>query len=115
MLAYQNTLVRATPYLLGMILGYILANKITFKMPKWLVLVEWSLNTVLCLTLVYIIVIPYSRDYAYEELGAAFYAAFHRIGWSLGIGWIIWACVNGYGGDTKIKYLIILLFDVILL
>jgi hypothetical protein len=87
-----------------MLLAYILANKITFKMPKWLVLVEWSLNTALCLTLVYIIVIPYSRDYVYEELGAAFFAAFHRIGWSLGLGWIIWACVNGYAGDIRLKY-----------
>jgi hypothetical protein len=87
-----------------MLLAYILANKITFKMPKWLVLVEWSLNTALCLTLIYVIAIPYSSDYVYEELGASFFAAFHRIGWSVGIGWIIWACVNGYAGEIRIKY-----------
>jgi hypothetical protein len=98
MLIYTNTIVRATPYLFGMLLAYILVNKITVKMPKWLVLVEWSLNTALCLTLVYVIVIPYSRDFEYKVLGAAFFAAFHRVGWSIGIGWVIWACVNGYAG-----------------
>jgi hypothetical protein len=100
MLIYNNnTIVRATPSLFGMLLAYILANKITFKMPKWLVLVEWSLNTAHCLTLVLVIVIPYSRDFEYEVLGAAFFAAFQRVGWSLGIGWVIWACVNGYAGS----------------
>jgi hypothetical protein len=56
------------------------------------------------LTLIYVIAIPYSSDYVYEELGASFFAAFHRIGWSVGIGWIIWACVNGYAGEIRIKY-----------
>jgi hypothetical protein len=99
MMIYTNTIVRATPYLLGMLLAYILVNKITYKMPSWLVAIEWFLNTALCLTLIYIIVIPYSRDYVYEELGAAFFAALHRVGWSVGIGWVIWACVNGYAGS----------------
>jgi hypothetical protein len=99
MMIYSNTIVRATPYLLGMMLAYILAQKMTIKMPNWLVVIEWLLNTALCLTLIYTIAIPYSRDYVYEKLGAAFYASFHRVGWSIGIGWIIWACVNGYAGN----------------
>lgn len=94
----MNTLVRATPYLLGMMFAYILANKITFKLPTWSVVAQWFLNTALCLTLIYIIVIPYSRDYVYDVLDAAFFAAFHRVGWSVGIGWVIWACVNDYAG-----------------
>jgi hypothetical protein len=101
MMIYSNTIVQATPYLLGMVLAYILANKMTIKMPKWWVAIEWLLNIVLCLTLIYIIVIPYSRDYVYDKLGAAFFAAFHRVGWSVGIGWVIWACVNGYAGNEK--------------
>jgi hypothetical protein len=82
-----------------MFLSYIIANKITFKLPKWAVILDWILNTVLCLTLVYIIIIPYSTDYVYDDVGAAFFAAFHRLGWSVGIGWVIWACVNGYAGN----------------
>jgi hypothetical protein len=82
--------------------AYILANKMTIKMPKWWVAIEWLLNTALCLTLIYTMIIPYSRDYVYENLGAAFYAAFHRVGWSIGIGWVIWACVNGYAGNEKL-------------
>jgi DNA modification methylase len=86
-----------------MFLGYILANKITFKLPKWAVILDWLLNTALCLALIYIIVIPYSKDFDYDNLDAAFFAAFHRLGWSVGIGWVIWACVNGYAGKIK-KY-----------
>jgi hypothetical protein len=81
-----------------MFLGYILANKITFKLPKWAVILDWLLNTTLCLTLIYIIVIPYSDSYEYYDVEAAFFAALHRVAWAVGIGWIIWACVNGYGG-----------------
>jgi hypothetical protein len=81
-----------------MLLGYILANKITLKLPKWAEIVGWLLNTFLCLTVIYTILIPYSDTYDYDDLEAAFFAAFHRVAWAVGMGWIIFACVNGYGG-----------------
>ncbi|XP_059484131.1 uncharacterized protein LOC132201727 [Neocloeon triangulifer] len=99
-LIYTNTPARAVPYLFGMILAYILANKMTIKLPKWSVILDWILNTALCLAIIYVIIIPYSKGYDYDNISAAFYAAFHRLGWSVGVSWVIWACVNGYGGPV---------------
>jgi len=86
------------PYLFGLILAYVLANKITFKLAKWVVICEWLVNSALCLAIVFLIVIPYSESFDYEPVGAAFFAAFHRLGWSVGVGWVVWACVNGFAG-----------------
>ncbi|XP_059474133.1 nose resistant to fluoxetine protein 6-like [Neocloeon triangulifer] len=97
-LIYTNPAVRAAPYLAGMILAYLLANNVTIKMNKIWVVVEWLLNTALCLAIVYMIVIPYNVDYEYEHVGAAFFAGLHRFAWGVGISFIIWACTNGYGG-----------------
>ncbi|XP_059490578.1 nose resistant to fluoxetine protein 6-like [Neocloeon triangulifer] len=98
-LIYNNTLARAVSFLFGMFLGFILSKKIEVKIPKWGVVLGWLLNTVLCLTVVYVITIPYNESY--DKLGAAFYATFHRLAWSVGIGWVIWACVNNYGGPIN--------------
>ncbi|XP_059474198.1 nose resistant to fluoxetine protein 6-like isoform X2 [Neocloeon triangulifer] len=97
-LIYLNPAIRAAPYLAGMILAYLLANKITIKMNKIWVLIEWLLNTAMCLAIVYMIVIPYNVDYQYEHVSAAFFAGLHRFAWGVGISFIIWACTNGYGG-----------------
>ncbi len=31
------------------------------------------------------------------------YGGFHRLGWSLALGWLIFACARGYGGIQRIK------------
>lgn len=40
-------------------------------------------------------------DYEYTTLESAFYLAFHRVGWGLGLAWIVFACVHGYGGPVN--------------
>lgn len=40
----------------------------------------------------------YNRDYKYTTLEAALFASFHRLGWSVSNGWLVLACVTGYGG-----------------
>ncbi|XP_065345174.1 nose resistant to fluoxetine protein 6-like [Cloeon dipterum] len=100
-LYYRNTPLRAMPYLVGMALGYILSKKRNIKLPKWAVALGWFLSTLVCLTIVYSILIVYDLDYTYEPVAAAFYASLHKLGWALGVGWVIWACVNGYGGPVN--------------
>ncbi|XP_065346672.1 nose resistant to fluoxetine protein 6-like [Cloeon dipterum] len=100
-LIYNNPGARAVPYLCGMALAYVLANKITFKLPKWGVVLEWILNSAGCLAIIYTILIIYDRNFVYDNLDAAFYSALHRLGWSVGLSWVVWACVNGYGGPVN--------------
>ncbi|XP_065353206.1 nose resistant to fluoxetine protein 6-like [Cloeon dipterum] len=99
-LIYTNPAARAAPYLCGMALAYMLANKITFKLPKWGVALDWILNTAGCLAIIYSIMIVYDRNFVYDNLEAAFYAGLHRFAWAVGLSWIVWACVNGYGGPV---------------
>lgn len=35
----------------------------------------------------------------HSSFPAAFYLAFHRLGWALGLAWLILACINGQGGN----------------
>jgi peptidoglycan/LPS O-acetylase OafA/YrhL len=95
---YQNTPLRAVPYLVGMALGYVLSQKFEVPMKKAAVLTGWFLSAALCLSVIFVILIPYSLEYKYDRLDAAFYAGFHKLGWSVGIAWVVWACVNGHGG-----------------
>jgi peptidoglycan/LPS O-acetylase OafA/YrhL len=40
-------------------------------------------------------------DYVYEPIGAAFYGGFHRLGWAIGLSWVIFACTKGMGGPVN--------------
>ncbi|XP_059481090.1 nose resistant to fluoxetine protein 6-like [Neocloeon triangulifer] len=98
---YSNTPLRAIPYLVGMALGYILSRKTKISIPKWGIALGWLLSAAICLTIVFTILIVYAEDYVYEPVAASFYATFHKFGWAIGVGWVIWACVNGYGGPVN--------------
>ncbi|XP_065331424.1 nose resistant to fluoxetine protein 6-like [Cloeon dipterum] len=95
---YINTPMRASPYLIGMALGYVLSKKHHVALPKWGVVIGWLICTALALSVLFLILIPYSESYVENALEAAFYGSLHKPAWSLCLCWIIWACVNGYGG-----------------
>ncbi|XP_059481821.1 nose resistant to fluoxetine protein 6-like [Neocloeon triangulifer] len=98
---YVNTPMRAAPYLCGMALGYVLSKKMQIPVPRWGVALGWFLSMALILGVIFLSWIPYNESYdseLYEPLAAAFFGSFHRLAWSLGLSWIIWACVNGLGG-----------------
>lgn len=38
------------------------------------------------------------EDHDYNRLESSIYLAVSRSAWTLGIGWMVWACINGYGG-----------------
>jgi hypothetical protein len=43
--------------------------------------------------------LPFQQpDYVYDALESSMYNCLHRAIWSFAIGWIIFACVKGYGG-----------------
>lgn len=61
----------------------------------------WILSTLLMIgsfnTMTYFTQLPVT----YTSLEGAFYLGFHRLGWSLGLAWIIFACITGYGGNKS--------------
>ncbi|XP_065344965.1 nose resistant to fluoxetine protein 6-like [Cloeon dipterum] len=95
---YENTPMRASPYLIGMALGYFLSKKTRVPLPRWSVALGWLVSTALALAVIFLILIPYSEGFVQNALEAAFYSSLHKPAWAISLSWIIWACVNGYGG-----------------
>lgn len=46
----------------------------------------------------FVVTIYYHEDFKYSSLQSALYNSLHRLGWSLSNGWLVLACVMGYGG-----------------
>lgn len=42
-------------------------------------------------------------NFQYSKLYNSLFTGFHRNLWALGLSWIVFACINGYGGK---KYII---------
>jgi hypothetical protein len=58
----------------------------------------WLL-TVVCLAAPVIVLHQFiQQDFTPSRLETAFFKTFSKPIWSLGISWIIFACVSGYGG-----------------
>lgn len=60
----------------------------------------WILSTVL-MTASFQCMDYFDSNPGYTPLESAFFLAFHRVGWALGLGWIIFACTNGIGGKAQ--------------
>ncbi|PNF21731.1 hypothetical protein B7P43_G10364 [Cryptotermes secundus] len=98
-LTYTRSLHRATPYLLGVSLGYLLhRTDRNTQIPKMIVWAGWLLATYF----VYLCSFSHSdlrlRDYRYSVNDASNYAAYSPIISSLALSWLIWACFTGHGG-----------------
>lgn len=65
-----------------------------------MVAIGWICSTGICLGVLYGIIpfldIPPTRTQAEN----AAYMALHRLGWAIGLSWVIFACVSGYGGSA---------------
>jgi hypothetical protein len=104
-LVYSNTPMRAVTYLCGMVLGYGLSGE--KKQPllqPWMVALGWVSSAGLCCSVLFSVAITYQEAFVYDPLQAAFYAGLHRLAWSLGLGWVVWACVHGYAGAALLPY-----------
>ena len=73
----------------------------------------WIVNTCVCLALIYGPWKLWNLDYmtenncmveqCYSTWVSALYAGLGRLIWSAGVGWIIFTCVTGFAGTTKIS------------
>lgn len=91
---------RASPYFVGMITGYLkykMRNN-AYKMPKYMVYMGWFMCVFVIEATVYLAFIFYIPGKAYDPFMSATYAAMHHFTWSVCISWMIIAISEGSGG-----------------
>ncbi|XP_063927526.1 nose resistant to fluoxetine protein 6-like [Zophobas morio] len=106
---YQNeyyllTHTRATPWVVGVVLGFFLfkikQKEITLELNQWVVLVAWGACFA---TLLACVLGGHStlRSPEYDRWGNVLHITLVRPLWSVAIAWIILACCNDYGGPVN--------------
>ncbi|XP_044737959.1 nose resistant to fluoxetine protein 6-like [Chrysoperla carnea] len=100
---YAQTYARAGPWILGLFLGYILYNtkNKVIRINRILVALLWLLTALAMLFIVFGNYKAMRSDYVRHEAYDAIFTGLHRNIWGLAIGWIIFACMHGYGGPVN--------------
>ncbi|XP_064215056.1 nose resistant to fluoxetine protein 6 [Tribolium castaneum] len=96
---YIPTHMRASPYFVGMVTGYIkyVMKSREYKMPKYMVYMGWVMSIFIIEVTVYSAFIFYLPDKPYDPIISAIYSAMHHFTWSICISWIVIAISEGYG------------------
>ncbi|KAJ0176877.1 hypothetical protein K1T71_008056 [Dendrolimus kikuchii] len=99
---YINTLTRAAPFCVGMVYGYILhlCRNRKIRISKLYVTVLWISSVLLmgfCIFSMYF-VMQVDHD---AQIFDNFLNAYMRAMWATALGWLIFACVHGYGGPIN--------------
>lgn len=91
---------RAVAYVFGIVTGFLvhLMQRRNIKLPFRARLLFWSMSTAIGVMSMFTVTIYYHEDYKYSSLQSALYSSMHRLGWALSNGWLVLACVMGYGG-----------------
>lgn len=61
----------------------------------------WIISIGSILTIVYGIYWINQPSHGTTTLESSFHESFHRVGWAISLSWIIFACINGYGGPVN--------------
>lgn len=97
---YARPYTRIQVYLVGMAVGFAIyktAGRV--RMPKLVALVGWILCAGLMMSLVYGAYYPqFQGSYVVSQGVCDWYNAVSRCMWGVGLGWVTYACVTGYGG-----------------
>ncbi|XP_016936646.3 nose resistant to fluoxetine protein 6 [Drosophila suzukii] len=97
---YFATHTRASPYLIGILFGYFLhVNRGKFfKLNRIAVILGWLVSLALLFSCIFS-VFKYAKETETPPiLEEAFYLTFTRMAWPLGLCWVVFACMQGYGG-----------------
>ncbi|XP_044739778.1 nose resistant to fluoxetine protein 6-like [Chrysoperla carnea] len=100
---YAQVHTRAGPWVIGLALGYILfitKNK-TIRINKILAASLWLLTAVAMVYIVFGLYPALRDDFQYSRLFSSIFTGFHRNVWTLGLCWIVFACIHGYGGPVN--------------
>ncbi|XP_054710298.1 uncharacterized protein LOC129219995 [Uloborus diversus] len=88
------------PYIIGLLLGYILAVKPTFKLSKKIQVLCWALAFTSSFSIIYGSV-DWNRGRKPTVAETVFYASLSKSAWALSVAWVIFACATGYGGHVN--------------
>ncbi|XP_043470010.1 nose resistant to fluoxetine protein 6-like isoform X2 [Leptopilina heterotoma] len=94
---YTQTYARASPWLIGVLLGYIV-NKSTKDLTKNTIIFWWTFTIISFLFCFIGLTSFYLNGYKYNVIWESIYCSLSRPLWSIGISWIIYASIHGYGG-----------------
>ncbi|XP_061380661.1 uncharacterized protein LOC116768464 [Danaus plexippus] len=99
---YMNTLTRASPFLIGMITGYIINmyKGKELKLNMFFVIIAWIISLGLIGFCFYASYAVMQLDWD-DQVGDSLFNSFMRAIWSIGLSWLIFACVKGYGGPIN--------------
>lgn len=93
---------RYQPYLVGILLGYILHHTRGKKViiNEQLNIIVWQMAFLAAFSIIYGL---YNARVSMNGtlLAATFYNTFQRMVWALALSWVIFSCVKGYGGPVN--------------
>ncbi|KAJ8985403.1 hypothetical protein NQ317_007561 [Molorchus minor] len=93
---YTAAFARMPPWLIGVVLGYLIFTNQRIRIPKAANLFLWF-SCVSLMTYIILIHLVLTRN-EYDPLVAAVFNSCVRPAWALGVGMIIFSCVTGHGG-----------------
>ncbi|XP_055308952.1 O-acyltransferase like protein-like [Sitodiplosis mosellana] len=98
--AYVPMHLRFSPWLIGIITAYILfeTRNRTIRIPKIFNISAWTVSIALMVVVVFFRYPLQQTDSTATPLEYALYDALSRIVWSIALFYIVFACVNKYGG-----------------
>lgn len=101
---YLATHTHAAPWLIGFLFGYFLHENRgrKFQLSNLVVSMGWILSLAMLFTSIFALY-PAAQWSAppLSTLSESFYYTLTRVGWPLAICWIIFACMQGYGGPIN--------------
>jgi len=99
---YDKPWTRVPPYLIGILVGWYLfrTRKSQITLPKAVVALCWLYSTFTGLAVVYGLA-PFLDQSQVVTLPSGLrilYGSLHRVTWAIALGWVVFACIKGYGG-----------------
>ncbi|KAG0719426.1 O-acyltransferase like protein [Chionoecetes opilio] len=99
---YTKPWCRASPYLVGLCLGYLLrvVDREKVKLTWWQVALGWvaALATMSAVVFGVTDYNTFSGIHEYNPAISILYGGLHRLAWGVAVAWLVFACHMGYGG-----------------
>ncbi|XP_070564243.1 nose resistant to fluoxetine protein 6-like [Ptychodera flava] len=89
---------RMTPYLVGMVVAYVIVKHgKEFKIRKWLSFIIWCVAMVVTLACIFGLYSTFQGNELSRGV-TLLHHALAKLGFSLAVGWLVFACVTDHGG-----------------